>query len=207
MYRMILIFTVLLAFLCASPLFSQQSEELEVRAARAEEPISVDGKLDELAWQKAQVIDNLTQREPQEGKPITEPTEIRILYDDEYLYIGVICTDSQPDRIVASEMRRDAPLQDNDYFEIYLDTYHDHRNATYFMTNPLGARRDALISEEGSRINWDWDGLWYSKTRRDEQGWTIEIAIPFYTLRFKATDVQIWGVNFGRHIARKREEA
>jgi hypothetical protein len=204
---MILIFTVLLAFLCASHLFSQKSDELEVRAARAEEPISVDGKLDEPAWQKAEVIDNLIQREPHEGESVTEPTEIRILYDDEYLYIGVVCADSQPDRIVASEMRRDAPLQDNDYFEIYLDTYHDHRNATYFMTNPLGARRDALIREEGSRINWDWDGLWYSKTQRDERGWKVEIAIPFYTLRFRTAEKQTWGINFGRHIARKREEA
>ncbi|MCK4932746.1 MAG: carbohydrate binding family 9 domain-containing protein, partial [Candidatus Aminicenantes bacterium] len=159
------------------------------------------------AWRSAHVITNLTQREPSEGEPSTESTEIRILYDDEYFYIGVVCYDSQPDKIVASEMRRDAPLQDNDYFEIYLDTYHDHRNAAYFMTNPLGARRDALIREEGSRINWDWDGLWYSKVQRDERGWTIEIAIPFYTLRFKTADVQTWGVNFGRHIARKREEA
>ena len=198
---------ILLGLLFSSLLFSQQPEEREVRAARTVESIAVDGKIDEPAWKKAEVIDNLIQREPQEGEPITEPTEIRILYDDEYLYIGVICTDSHPDRIVASEMRRDAPLEDNDYFEIYLDTYHDHRNATYFMTNPLGAQRDALISEEGSRINWDWDGLWYSKTQRDEQGWTIEIAIPFYTLRFEAAEKQTWGVNFGRHIARKREEA
>ena len=198
---------ILLGLLFSSLLFSQQPEEREIRAARTVESIAVDGKIDEPAWKKAEVIDNLIQREPQEGEPITEPTEIRILYDDKYLYIGVICTDGHPDRIVASEMRRDAPLEDNDYFEIYLDTYHDHRNATYFMTNPLGAQRDALISEEGSRINWDWDGLWYSKTQRDEQGWTIEIAIPFYTLRFEAAEKQTWGVNFGRHIARKREEA
>lgn len=198
---------MILVLLCPFLLFSQQSEEREVRAVRTEESIAVDGRLDDLAWQKAEVIDHLTQREPQEGESITESTEIRILYDDEYLYIGVVCNDSQPDKIVASEMRRDAPLRDNDYFEIYLDTYHDHRNAAYFMTNPLGARRDALIREEGSRVNWDWDGLWYSKTRRDEQGWTIEMAIPFYTLRFKTADTQIWGVNFGRHIARKREEA
>jgi hypothetical protein len=198
---------VILALLCPLLLSSQQIEVREVKAVRTDESIQVDGKLDDTAWQKAEVIDTLFQREPEEGVPITEATEIRILYDDEYLYIGVNCTDSQPDRIVASEMRRDASLQDNDYFEIYLDTYHDHRNAAYFQTNPLGARRDALISGEGSRINWDWDGLWYSKTRRDERGWTIEIAIPFYTLRFKTANTQIWGVNFGRHIARKREEA
>jgi hypothetical protein len=207
MYRFQLAWAILLALLCSPLLFSQQPEDFEVRAVRAAEPITVDGILDDSVWQSAEVIDNLTQREPQEGEPATELTEIRILYDDEYLYIGVLCFDSQPDQVVASEMRRDAPLQDNDYFEIYLDTYHDHRNAAYFMTNPLGARRDALIREEGSRINWDWDGLWYSKTQRDKRGWTIEIAIPFYTLRFKTSEKQIWGINFGRHIARKREEA
>ena len=201
------LWALILGLLCSSFLFSQQSEDLELRAVRTDEPVRMDGRLDDAAWQKAEVIDNLIQREPDEGKPITETTEIRILYDDEYLYIGVVCNDSQPDKIVASEMRRDAPLQDNDYFEIYLDTYHDHRNATYFMTNPLGARRDALIREEGSRINWDWDGLWHSKTQRDNRGWTIEIAIPFYTLRFQTARTQTWGVNFGRHIARKREEA
>jgi hypothetical protein len=118
MCRIRSIWIILLGILFSSLLFSQQPEEREVRAVRAVESIAVDGKLDEPAWQKAEVIDNLTQREPQEGEPITEPTEIRILYDDEYLYIGVICFDSQPDRVVASEMRRDAPLQDNDYFEI-----------------------------------------------------------------------------------------
>jgi hypothetical protein len=198
---------MLMGLLFASLLFSQQTEEHEIRAVRTAKPITVDGNLDDPAWQRAEVIDRLIQKEPQDGETITEPTEIRILYDDEYLYIGVVCNDSQPDGIVASEMRRDAPLQDNDYFEIYLDTYHDHRNATYFMTNPLGARRDALIRDEGSRINWDWDGLWYSKTQRDERGWTVEIAIPFYTLRFEAAEKQTWGINFGRHIARKREEA
>ncbi len=198
---------MLLGLHLSSFLYSQQAEERKVRAVRTAESVLLDGKLKDPAWQEAEVIHDLTQREPREGEPITESTEIRILYDDEYLYIGVVCTDSQPDRIVASEMRRDAPLEDDDYFEIYLDTYHDHRNSIYFVTNPLGARRDALIREEGSRINWDWDGLWYSKTQRDEHGWTVEIAIPFYTLRFKTAEVQTWGVNFGRHIARKREEA
>jgi hypothetical protein len=201
------IWIMLALSLFSSLLFSQQSEELEVRAVRTEEPITVDGKLDDSAWETADVIDRLTQREPREGKPITESTEIRILYDNEYFYIGVVCYDSQPEKIVASEMRRDAPLKDDDYFEIYLDTYHDHRNAAYFITNPLGARRDALIRDEGSRINWDWDGLWYSKVQRDERGWTVEIAIPFYTLRFKAAEIQTWGVNFGRQIVRKREES
>ncbi|HDZ27133.1 hypothetical protein LCGC14_0966380, partial [marine sediment metagenome] len=133
-------------------------------------------------------------------------TEIRVLYDDQYLYFGVVCFDSQPEKIVANEMRRDGELQNDDYFEIFIDASHDHRNAFYFAVNPLGARRDALIRDEGSNINWNWDGIWIAKVKRTERGWTAEIAIPFYTLRFKKGKNQTWGINFGRHIARKREE-
>ena len=151
-------------------------------------------------------MNNFTQKEPNEGARATEPTEIRVLYDDQYLYFGIVCFDSQPEKIVANEMRRDGELQDDDYFEIFIDASHDHRNAFYFAVNPLGARRDALIRDEGSNINWNWDGIWIAKVKRTERGWTAEIAIPFYTLRFKKGKNQTWGINFGRHIARKREE-
>ncbi|GAH28875.1 unnamed protein product, partial [marine sediment metagenome] len=166
----------------------------------------MDGRLNEAFWKQAHSIKDLTQREPNEGAPATEPTEIRVLFDDLYLYIGVVCFDSEPDKIVANEMRRDGELENDDYFEVFIDASHDHRNAFYFAINPLGARRDALIRDEGSNINWDWDGIWIAKVKRTERGWTAEIAIPFHTLRFKKSQNQTWGINFGRHIARKREE-
>ncbi len=204
----ILYFFIVSVFIFFSPfLFSLDSRDLEITALKISQPITVNGQLNETFWKRAHFVDNFTQREPNEGDPATEPTEIRILYDDQYLYIGVICFDSQPDKIVANEMKRDGELQDNDYFEIFIDASHDHRNAFYFAINPLGARRDALIRDEGSNINRDWDGIWITKVRRNEQGWTAEIAIPFYTLRFKKSRNQTWGINFGRYIARKREES
>lgn len=194
------------AFLFSSSLFSLEAENFQITALKISQPITIDGHLHETSWKRASFINNFTQREPKEGNPATESTEVRILYDDKYLYIGVICFDSQPDRIVANEMRRDSDLKDNDYFEIFIDTFHDHRNSFYFVINPLGARRDALIRDEGSSINWNWDGIWRTRVKRTEKGWTAEIALPLYTLRFKKSRNLSWGINFGRHIARKREE-
>ncbi|MFQ5825646.1 MAG: DUF5916 domain-containing protein, partial [bacterium] len=96
---------------------------------------------------------------------------------------------------------------DNDYVEIIIDTFHDQRNAFYFATNSLGARLDSEVKSEGTYINWHWDGVWQSIARRDKLGWTAEVAIPFKTLRFDDSKNMTWGINFGRYIARKREEA
>jgi len=186
--------------------FGKKPEARQIGALHITKKIRIDGRLDESVWQESEFISQLIQREPDEGAPATEPTEIRILFDDEFLYIGAKCFDSQPEKIVANEMRRDEGLRHNDFFEIFIDTYHDHRNAFYFVTNPLGAKRDGLIREEGSNINRDWDGLWYVKTQRTPRGWTAEFAIPFYTFRFRSEKTQTWGINFGRHIARKKEE-
>lgn len=208
MIKKSIIFHVIVVLISISLfIYGQDTDVCEATAQRISQPIEMDGKLDELSWKKAQKIDAMTQREPHEGEPATEPTEIKILYDDQYFYIGVVCFDSQPDKIVANEMRRDGDLKDDDYFEIFIDTFHDHRNAFYFAINPLGARRDALIRDEGNNINWNWDGIWETSVRRSELGWTAEIVIPFYTLRFKKDANQSWGINFGRQVARKREES
>jgi len=199
-------FIAALFFFSSSFLFCLDSNDYKISAYRISRAINIDGKLSESSWKEARFIDNLTQREPNEGASASEPTEIRILYDDQYLYIGVVCFDSQPHKIVANEMRRDGELKDNDFFEIFIDTFHDHRNAFYFVINPLGARRDALIRDEGNNVNWNWDGIWLAKVQRTTQGWAAEIAIPLYILRFKKGKSQTWGINFGRHIARKREE-
>jgi len=198
---------VFLILLSSTLLFWLSAEELEISALETSRPISVDGDLSEPHWQKAQKVTGFTQREPAEGESASEPTELRILYDDDNLYIGVICLDSQPHRIVANQMRRDGVLMNDDYFEIFIDSFHDHRNAFYFAVNPLGAKRDGLIRDEGNSINWDWDGIWKVRAKNNERGWTAEIAIPFYTLRFQKGRSLSWGINFGRHIARKREES
>jgi hypothetical protein len=188
-------------------IFSLEPEDYVVEAKKTKRQITIDGQFKEVAWKEAALVDKFTQREPQEGRPATERTEVRILYDEQNLYFGIVCFDSEPGKIVANEMRRDAELRDNDYFEIFIDTFNDHRNAFYFVVNPLGAQQDALIRDEGASINKNWDGIWIVRTQRTEKGWTAEIAIPFYTLRFRSEENQTWGINFGRMIARKREES
>lgn len=167
----------------------------------------VDGYLSKNEWKNAAVVYDFTQKEPSEGLPVSEPTFILITYDHKNIYFGIRCFDNEPEKIVASEMRRDSDLSHNDYVEIIIDTFHDKRNAYYFATNSLGARLDSEIKTEGAHINWEWDGIWHTSAHRDHMGWTVEVEIPFSTLRFKAGDNIVWGINFGRYIPRKREEA
>jgi hypothetical protein len=200
---------ILAAILSAANAYGRavDTERYQVIARKTSAPITLDGHLDEAAWREAVPASGFIQREPLEGKPATEPTEVRVLYDDKNVYFGIICRDDEPGRIVANEMRRDAELRNEDFADIMIDTYNDHRNAFYFAVNPLGARRDALIRDEGGSINRDWDGIWSAKTSRGREGWTVEIAIPFRTLRFSKDEKQTWGINFGRQVARKREES
>ena len=196
----------LLVFFEAHAAAGGQAPVPEVRAARVSSPPKIDGRLDDPVWASAEPAKDFVQREPREGQPASEKTEVRVLYDSERIYFGVMCFDSEPARIVANEMRRDAELQGDDRFVVALDTFNDHRNAVLFATNPLGAQMDALVRDEGASLNTNWDGIWVVKTQRGKDGWSAEIAIPFRTLRFKKGQAQTWGVNFARYVVRKREE-
>ncbi len=209
------LFLALVLFLCSAPLQGgakaskkrKRATAYEVDVFRNVTPPTLDGILSKNEWKNASIITNFTQKEPNEGEPASEPTIILVYYDDEHVYFGIRCFDREPDRIVANAMRRDSDLSDNDYVEIIIDTFHDQRNAYYFATNSLGARLDSEIKAEGTHINWQWDGIWFSAARRDQYGWTAEVAIPFKTLRFENSGEMVWGINFGRYIARKREES
>ena len=168
---------------------------------------NIDGKLDE-AWATAPAQGNFVQREPSYGAPSTEKTEFRVLYDDKTLYIGVWVWDSDPSAIMGSEMKRDAGLNKGDQLKITIDTFHDHRNAFYFSTNPLGAYKDANTVENGRTINYDWNAVWDNKTSIDDKGWYVEMAIPLSQLRFKTTiGESTWGLNLCRILFRKNEES
>ncbi|RMG52277.1 MAG: hypothetical protein D6723_09070 [Acidobacteria bacterium] len=149
-------------------------------------------------------IGALIQREPRPGESATEPTEVKLLYDRQNLYIGVMCYDSEPERIIATQMARDADLSADDRIEILIDTFHDRRNAFYFATNPAGALVDALITENG-QFNKEWDAIWNVRTHRSDRGWSAEFAIPFKSLSFKRGQ-RVWGFNISRTIKRKLEE-
>jgi hypothetical protein len=176
-----------------------------ITVVRTDSSLKIDGFLNDPAWQNAQFQGQFTQREPDEGAPASERTEIGFLYNKTYLYIGIKCFDSEPDKIIAREMRRDALVDDDDYFEMVLDTYHDHRSAYYFITNPHGVKRESLMANEGKDYNPAWDGVWWCKAKMTGEGWFIEIAIPWKTLRFAEEASSEWGFNCARMIRRKNE--
>jgi hypothetical protein len=198
---------MLMAGLCE--LFAQQVVPPEqVRSAivtQITSAITVDGVLNETAWNESPKIGDLVQREPRNGELPSERTEVTLLHDSDNLYIGIVCYDSEPDRIVATQMARDAGLGSDDRVSIVLDTYRDQRNAFYFSTNAAGASVDGLVFANGQSNN-QWDAIWAVKTRRTEQGWTAEFAIPFKSLSFPAGQ-SVWGFNISRNIPRKSEEA
>ncbi len=167
-------------------------------------PLSIDGALDEAVWQTAPKIGDLVQRQPQTGQQPSEKTEVTLLYDANNLYVGVMCYDSDPDRVLGTLMGRDSILRSDDRIEIVLDTYLDQRNAFYFATNPAGALVDGLVFANGQSDN-NWDAIWIVQTRRTEEGWSAEFAIPFKSLGFPSGRT-IWGFNISRNIQRKLEE-
>ncbi len=184
-----------------------------LRAAQArhvDRAPKLDGTLDDPLWQQATPIANFLQREPYEGQSPTERTEVRVLHTKREVYFGITCFDSDPKKIVATELRRDVSQELDDYFEIIIDSAHDRRNAYVFQFNPLGTQRDALITEEQRTGSGDgdpgWDGIWTSEARITSNGWTATISVPFSTLNFMQSRDVIWGVNFKRFIRRKNEE-
>ncbi len=187
-------------------LLIDQDGKRYINAVYTENKPNIDGRLNETAWETVQFQQHFTQREPDEGASATEKTEVGVLYDEQNIYFGIKCYDSEPDKIIAREMRRDARIHDDDYFALIIDTYHDYRSGYYFTTNPNGAKRDAVIANEGRDYNSAWDGVWWCKARITDNGWFAEIAIPWKTLRFTMEDSAVWGINFARTIRRKNEQ-
>ena len=180
--------------------------ERRLLAERCLGGIVVDGSLGEADWQSAPVATNFIQSEPREGAPATYDTEVRTLYNDDYLYFGVVAYDPEPDRIIINDLTRDFNPRAGDMFGVVLDTFRDLRNGYTFETNPMGAKFDGQFVNEGREFNRNWDGVWHVATQITEVGWTAELAIPFKTLRFQKKEVQTWGVNFLRRTRRLNED-
>ena len=190
------------------------------RAAALRGRIALDGRLDEPGWALAAPITAFTQLDPDEGRPVSEPTEVRIVYDAEALYVGARLGDAQAPR--SRLVRRDAYVLDSDWLSVAIDSYHDHLQAFRFSVNPAGVRRDelftssgrtlstgssAIIVDRGGLADQSWDPVWNAATAVSDSGWTVEIRIPFSQLRFSAAEVQTWGLQLERRIARKQEQA
>ena len=179
-----------------------------VRATRVSEPIQLDGQLDEAVYQDVQFITDFVQQLPDEGALGSERTDAWVLFDDDNIYISARCYDrAPPSEWVANEMRRDViQLRQNDSFSLMLDTFYDRRNGLAFLVTPIGGFSDFAISNEGGRVNTDWNTIWDSRTARFDGGWTVEIQIPFKSLRYRPTSTQVWGIQL-RRIIRRRTEA
>ena len=179
-----------------------------IRATRLTEEISLDGRLDEQVYQTVQALTGFIQQSPDEGAPATEKTEAWILFNDQNLHVGGRIWDSAPpSEWIANEMRRDtAQLRQNDTFALILDTFYDRRNGVAFYTNALGAIADFALTNE-SNPNSDWNPVWDVRTARFEGGWTVEMEIPFRSLRYRPGSNQIWGIQIRRNVRRKNEWA
>ena len=176
-----------------------------VRAVRVSEPPSLDGALDESIYQSTPAMSGFIQQEPLAGELATEQTEVWVLFDERNLYVSARCWDSRPEEMVANELRRDNfGIFLNDNFAVVLDTFYDRRNGVWFYTNPLGALSDGQITDERD-TNRDWNTVWNVRTGRFEGGWTVEMAIPFKSIRYRPGRTQTWGINFRRVVRGKNE--
>ncbi|HEX7282970.1 MAG TPA: carbohydrate binding family 9 domain-containing protein [Vicinamibacterales bacterium] len=189
-----------------APVAPQANERRTVRALRLQtgEAIVLDGRLDEEVWSRAVPARDFIQQDPDNGKPATEPTEVRILFTDTALYMGVTAYDSEPEKWLGYSRRRDDFLSSDDRFMWNIDTFNNQQTGYFFEMNPSGLMGDAV---RGANFNnRQWDGIWTGKAHRSEIGWTLEIEIPFSTLNFDPS-AEAWGINFQRTVRRKNEES
>lgn len=208
--RTIISSITILIILVSFPLILQsqnQQNRREIEAYKLENPeqFQFNGHVNEAFWDAIEPATGFLQQEPREGSPASEKTEVRIAYDDEYLYVGVILFDSDPAGIKASQKRRDARIEADERFTWIFDTFNDQRSAYFMEINPNGLRTDGLISTgQGSSINLNWDGIWDARAVITDVSWSAEIRIPFRTFNFDP-DSDRWGINFMRVIRRKSE--
>ncbi|NUN07542.1 MAG: carbohydrate binding family 9 domain-containing protein [Ignavibacteriaceae bacterium] len=201
---LVLIISVLSLF----ELFASKYDSLNVMPVKAvrisAHDLKFDGLVSEPAW-GSKPVERFVQRDPDEGKPATEPTQIWIAYDENYLYIAAKMYDSIPERIDRSLGRRDSYLS-SDWIYVYLDPFLDKKTGYYFAVNPAGVMADGVFYNDGWNDN-TWDGIWEVETVIDGAGWSAEFRIPFSQLRFNESASMVWGVNFSREIKRKKEDS
>jgi hypothetical protein len=189
----------------AGPSGSVHQPHGAVHAVRTSTPPVVDGRLSEESWLLAEPASGFTQTDPDEGQPASERTELRVLYDDEALYIGVRLFDAEPSAIVRRLVKRDEDV-DADRVTVYLDPMHDHFTGAYFRVSAAGVQKDAAVFND----SWDdssWDAVWNSAVSTDAQGWNVEMRIPLSQLRYQHDEPAVWGINVARYVQRKNETA
>ena len=175
------------------------------RAVRLDGPLQLDGRLDDDIYARVPAMSDFIQNDPVEGAPASERTEVWIFFDDEQVYLSARCWESRPDRMRATEMRRDnTNIAQDDNLAWAFDTFYDRRNGMLFEVNAAGGRMDGQMSNEG-RTNFDWNPIWRVEVDRFDGGWTVETAMPFKSLRYRPGPAQLWGFNLRRRNRWKNE--
>lgn len=229
MNRTLALLSVAALSLPCSNLAQQVPEAVpSVRAVRVETPPELDGLISEEVWESISPAKDFVQQNPDEGELSTQRTEVRIGFDEHNLYFGIICFDTEPERIVVTQNRRDGSLEDTDSVQLLIDAYNDGQNAFVFGTSPTGIEFDAQVTKAGqtrgsgggparagggagaqragaAAFNLNWDAVWRVRSQITERGWESEIAIPFRTLRYRPGSDQTWGLNISRNIRRRNE--
>jgi len=175
-----------------------KSDKLRIEAVKAIHEIKIDGKLTDEDWSKCIAVKNFVQSQPNQGKPASFDTEVKILYDNKNIYIGTICS-NPGNKIFVQDLRRDFLYYNNELFGVFLDPFQNVQNPVpSFLVTPYGTQRDLLIYDD--RIyDLNWDAVWQAKSFITDSSWSTEIAIPWSTLQYPS-DSTIWGINFNRNI-------
>jgi len=178
-------------------------EEKSLRVVRTEMRPTIDGRLDEEIWRTADVVDDFYEVRPIEFDAPSQRTQVFVLYDQDYLYVAAKLWDEQPDEVTAQILRQGSNIEADDYFGLILDPFHDQRSGYFFQVNPNGVRAEAIY-ENTTQTQANWDGIWEARASIVEDGWVVEMAIPFKTLSFDPSK-DAWGINFTRKLARNNE--
>ncbi len=178
------------------------------KAARLQGVIAIDGQLNEAAWKNAETYSNFIQRKPFVGMPASEKTAFRVLYDEQFLYIGIDALDSEPEKIIRRTKRFDSNrIFSDDWLAVKIDSAHDQRTVYYFAVNPYGTRRDVKVLNNGEQFLGEWDTVWQAAATVDEQGWHAEYCIPFVSLDYDPEKTPFMGLNITRMLRRQDEES
>jgi hypothetical protein len=196
---------ITMLFLLQTLLLTATDTKKSLQALKIEDKIMVDGNLQEKAWQKAPAASGFIQFAPDKGAPASMQTEVRVLYNKSYIYFGITCFDSQPQKIVARVSKREGEVSSDDSVAIALDTFNDGQTAYIFFTNLRGTQQDGRLADNGRTFDDTWDGKWLSAGSKCENGWTVELAVPFETLKYNPGKNQTWGLGITRFIPRKLE--
>lgn len=202
----VIIFSLLLTFWLSPTAWGQNNRaDFQLRAQATEQPLTLDGLLDEDAWKSAEVAANFFRILPIDTGYASAQSEVRVCYDDEHVYFAIVCHDTVPGKRPVESLRRDFSFGKNDNFLLFIDTYNDQTNGFSFGASAAGAQWDGLQAN-GGFVSLDWDCKWYSATQNYPDRWVVEMAIPFKSIRY-AEGVREWGINFSRLDLKQNEKS